>query len=272
MVKTAVKARLIKDVQKRRDRRGIEIDMVGVRDIRYPIVVLDKANGVQHTIAKVNMYVNLPHQFKGTHMSRFIEVLNLYRNEINIRSFPRILAEMKRRLDAKSAHIEFTFPYFIRKAAPVSGAPGLMEYGCKVHGYAGRDVRLVAEVRAPITTLCPCSKEISRKGAHNQRGSVTVAVAFNSLIWFEDLIRMIEQAGSCEIYSLLKREDEKYVTERAYRHPKFVEDVVREVAGKLLADPKITWFSVSAESQESIHNHNAYAFLEREKVKGARPR
>jgi GTP cyclohydrolase I len=147
-----------------------------------------------------------------------------------------------------------------------------MEYGCKVHGFADGDVRLVAEVRAPITTLCPCSKEISRRGAHNQRGSVTVAVTFNSLIWFEDLIRMIEKSGSSEIYSLLKREDEKFVTERAYRHPKFVEDVVREVAAKLLADPKITWFSVSAESQESIHNHNAYAFIEREKVRGARPR
>jgi GTP cyclohydrolase I len=262
----------VKDVQRRRDRRGIEIDMVGVRDIRYPIMVLDKAHGVQHTIAKVNMYVKLPHRFKGTHMSRFIEVLNLYRNEINIKSFPSILGELKRRLNAKTAHVEFTFPYFIRKAAPVSGQVGLMEYGCKVHGFSDTNVRLVAEVRAPVTTLCPCSKEISERGAHNQRGNVTVAVTFNSLIWFEDLIRMIEQAGSCEIYSLLKREDEKFVTERAYRHPKFVEDVVREVAAKLLKDPKITWFSVSAESQESIHNHNAYAYVEREKVKGARPR
>jgi GTP cyclohydrolase I len=261
----------IKDVQKRRDRRGIEIDKVGVRDIRYPIMVMDRENGSQHTIASVNMYVTLPHHFKGTHMSRFIEVLNVYRNEINIRSFPAILTEMKRRLDAKAAHIEFQFPYFIKKPAPVSGEEGLMEYVCRVHGMAAEKVKIVVEASAPITTLCPCSKEISRQGAHNQRGLVSVAVTFREFIWIEDLIAIIERAASSEIYSLLKREDERYVTEKAYRRPRFVEDVVREVAAELMAEDSITWFSISAESQESIHNHNAYAYLEREKVKGAKP-
>jgi GTP cyclohydrolase I len=204
-------------------------------------------------------------------MSRFIELLNLYHNEINIRNFSKILTEMKRRLDATAAHIEFTFPYFISKSAPISGEKGLMEYQCKVHGMAADKVRLVVEASAPITTLCPCSKEISRFGAHNQRGHVSAAVTFREFIWIEDLIRIIEESGSSQIYSLLKREDERYVTEHAYRRPRFVEDVVRDVAKALLAEPAITWFSISAESQESIHNHNAYAHLEREKVPGARP-
>ncbi|MFA6034916.1 MAG: GTP cyclohydrolase FolE2 [Myxococcota bacterium] len=261
-----------KDVQKRRDRRGIEIDKVGVKDIRYPIKVLDRALGTQNTVANVNMYVTLPHQFKGAHMSRFIEVLNLYRDDINTSRLPQILADIKKRLNAGTAHIEVTFPFFIKKAAPVSGEEGLMEYQCKVHAVAAKKNTVVVEVSAPVTTLCPCSKEISRAGAHNQRCVVTVAVTFKKFVWIEDLISIIENSASCEIYSLLKREDEAHVTERAYRRPMFVEDVVRDVATALMALPDVTWFSVSAEAQESIHNHNAYAYVEKEKVRGARPR
>jgi GTP cyclohydrolase I len=204
-------------------------------------------------------------------MSRFVEVLNLYRNEFSIRNVAKILAEMKARLDAGSAHIEFTFPYFIKKAAPVSGLEALMEYGCRVHAMASTGVETVLEVSAPITTLCPCSKEISRAGAHNQRGTATVAVTFKNFVWIEDMVAVMEGSASCETYALLKREDEAFVTERAYDNPKFVEDVVRDMATKLMKNPDITWFSASAEAQESIHNHNAYAQVEREKTEGARP-
>jgi len=260
-----------KDVQKRRDRRGIEIDKVGIKDIRYPIRVLDRVNGSQQTIASVNMYVSLPHRFKGTHMSRFIEVLNIYRNEITTKNIPKILEEMKKRLNASAAHIEFSFPFFAGKSAPVSGEKGLMEYQCKVHGMLSDKVKIVVEVSTPVTLLCPCSKEISRFGAHNQRCIVTAAVTFSEFLWIEDLIAILEKSGSSETYSLLKREDERYVTEKAYLKPKFVEDVVRDIAISLMAEKNVTWFSISAESQESIHNHNAYAFLEREKVEGASP-
>lgn len=254
-------------MQNASDPRRIDIDKVGVKGIRYPIIVLDRQKGTQNTVANINMFVNLPHQFKGTHMSRFIEILNEYRREINIRNFPNILIEMKRRLDAASAHLEVEFPYFIKKKAPISGAEGLMEYVCKIHGVASPTTKidLGVEVRVPITTLCPCSKEISDGGAHNQRGTVALAVRFNHMIWIEDLIDIVETCASCEIYSLLKREDEKYVTERAYDNPMFVEDVVREVARKMMDDENINWFAVWADNIESIHNHNAYAYIERSK-------
>lgn len=253
------------DVQSQPDDRNIAIDKVGVKNIRYPITVLDRANGAQQTVASINMYVDLPHQYKGTHMSRFIEVLSEHSNNINIRNLHGILEEMKTRLDAASAHMEVEFPYFIDKTAPVSGARGLMEYGVSFRGSlnaSGYD--LVVEVAVPVTTLCPCSKEISEGGAHNQRGMVRLAVRFTRFIWIEDLIRLVEESASAEVFSLLKREDEKHVTDRAYATPMFVEDVVREVARKLEQDPNIRWFAVDSENFESIHNHSAYAFVERD--------
>jgi GTP cyclohydrolase I len=256
----------MKDVQSQPDHRNIPIDKVGVKNIRHPVSVLDRANGVQQTVANINMYVDLPHLYKGTHMSRFIELLSEHSNNINIRNLPDILEEMKKRLNAACAHIEVEFPYFIKKSAPVSAAQGLMEYNVAFRGSVnGEGLDLVVEMGVPVTTLCPCSREISSQGAHNQRGLVKLAVRFKRFIWIEDLIQLVEESASAEVYSLLKREDEKYVTEHAYEHPMFVEDVVREVARKLEADPNIIWFSVDSENFESIHNHSAYAFIERDK-------
>jgi len=253
------------DVQSQRDDRRIEIKKVGVKNIRYPISVRDKAHGVQHTVASVNMYVDLPHHFKGTHMSRFVEILNKYRGEMDIKKFRQILSEMKERLRAKSAHLEIEFPYFIEKRAPVTGAKGPMEYICRFYGStnSAEETDLCVEVNVPITTVCPCSKAISEYGAHNQRGIVKLRVRFKRFIWIEDLIRLVEESASCDLYSILKRPDEKYVTEKAYENPMFVEDVVREVARKLEADPNITWFAVESENFESIHNHSAYAYVEK---------
>lgn len=261
------------DVQSQVSERRIDIDKVGVKNIRYPITVLDKAKGRQRTVASVNMYVNLPHQYKGTHMSRFIEILSEYREEISPQSLSYILEEMKRRLCAESAHMELTFPYFIEKTAPVSHVASLMEYTCTFVGAVNGDgLDIVVGVNVPITTLCPCSKEISEMGAHNQRGEVSLSIRYNRFLWIEDMIRLIEKSASSEVFSLLKRSDEKYVTENAYQNPRFVEDVVREIAHKLDQDDNITWFSVASENFESIHNHSAYAFIERWKSPdGKRP-
>ena len=256
------------DLQNSRDHRNIEIDKVGVKNIRYPITVLDRAHGRQQTVATINMYVNLPQEFKGTHMSRFIEILNEYRGEVHIRNFPAILETMKHRLQAQSAHLEVTFPYFVEKVSPVSGAAGLMEYGCRLMGSLSDEggYDMVAAVVVPICTVCPCSKEISDFGAHNQRGVVRVAVRFNRFVWLEEIIQLVESEASCEVYSVLKRPDEKYVTEKAYENPKFVEDVVRDIASRLDRDDHITWYSVDSENFESIHNHSAYAYVERDKT------
>ncbi len=254
----------VADIQSEYDHRQIEISKVGVKDIRYPIIVKDKKKGFQHTVASINMYVNLPHHFKGTHMSRFIEILNEFRQEqLSLQEVQSILTRMKARLNAKAAHFEIEFPYFIEKAAPVSKAVALMEYSCKfVAEKSNKDVFIVS-VTAPVTTVCPCSKEISDEGAHNQRSLVTVAVQFKKFVWIEDLIELIEAAASCEVYSLLKRPDEKYVTEKAYQNPMFVEDIVREIYKTLSADDNIIWFTVESENFESIHNHSAYAFIEK---------
>lgn len=260
------KDREIEDVQNRFDDRNIPIDKVGVKDISYPIWVLDKVRGTQRTVARVKMYVALPHYFKGTHMSRFIEILNEYRQEIGVKTFGPIMREMKRRLDAEVAHLAMEFPYFITKKAPISGAEGLMEYRCKLYGsLANGKEDIAVEVAVPVTTLCPCSKEISEVGAHNQRSLVTVNYRFNRFTWIEDIVELIEQCVSSPIYSILKREDEKYVTELAYQNPMFVEDVVRSIAQKMMDHPNITWFSVESENFESIHNHSAYAYVERQK-------
>ena len=257
----------IRDVQNQFDERQIAVDKVGVKDISYPIRVLDKVRGVQRTIAHVNMYVDLPHYFKGTHMSRFIEILNEYRTEIGVKTFGSIMREMKKRLNAEVAHLEMEFPYFISKKAPRSGAEGLMEYRCKIYGFLKNGEEDIAvEVGVPVTTLCPCSREIAEVGAHNQRSMVRVNYRFSRFTWIEDIIELIESCASAPVYSLLKREDEKFVTEQAYAHPMFVEDVVRAVARKLLDHEDVTWFSVESENFESIHNHSAYAYIERNKT------
>ena len=255
----------MEDIQNHRDDRNIDIDQVGVKGIRYPITVLDKNLGEQQTIAKINMYVNLPRHYKGTHMSRFVEILNEHSRRISLQSFPEIMEEMKKRLNAESAHMEITFPYFIKKEAPVTRSEGLMEYKCTIKGAlnAGKDLALM--IRVPVSTLCPCSKEISDYGAHNQRGEVTLQVRFKKFVWIEDLIRLVEESASAEVFSVLKREDEKYVTEHAYEKPMFVEDIVRDIAQKLNDDANITWFAVESENFESIHNHNAYAYVEKHK-------
>lgn len=252
----------IPDMQRTRDTRNIAIDKVGVKDIRYPIVVQDKRREQQHTVARVNMYVDLPDHFKGTHMSRFIEVLNLYHGEISVENLEAILVEMKRRLEAGRAHLELDFPYFIEKRAPVSGARSLLEYQCRMLGTLAEQFDFVLEASVPVTSLCPCSKEISERGAHNQRSIVTVQIRYAEHVWLEDLIAWVEECASCEVYALLKREDEKAVTERAYDHPMFVEDMVRAVTQKLRSVPRISWFRVQCENFESIHNHSAYAMVE----------
>ena len=255
----------MKDIQQHRDSRNIDIDQVGVKGIRYPITVLDKNMGEQQTVAKINMYVNLPRYYKGTHMSRFVEILNEHSRRISLQNFSEILEEMKKRLNAESAHMEITFPYFINKAAPVTGSEGMMEYKCTFKGSLNRGIDLMITIHVPISTLCPCSKEISDFGAHNQRGEVRLQVRFNKFVWIEDLIELVEKCASSDVYSVLKREDEKYVTERSYNNPMFVEDVVREIAQESNADPNITWFAIESENFESIHNHNAYAYIEKHK-------
>ncbi|MDP3183345.1 MAG: GTP cyclohydrolase FolE2 [Desulfobaccales bacterium] len=260
----------IADVQNHVSPRTIDIDKVGVKNISYPIVVLDKFKGTQHTVARINMYVNLPHRHKGTHMSRFIEILSEYRRDISLKKIGAILEETRRRLNAQSAHIEMSFPYFIEKEAPVTRARGLMEYICNFKGSLDekghRD--LVVGITVPITTLCPCSKEISQVGAHNQRGEVRVQVRYKRFFWIEDLIRLVEESASCEVYALLKRQDEKFVTEKAYSNPMFVEDVVREIAHRLSQNDNFSWYAIESENFESIHNHSAYAYIE-SKERGA---
>jgi len=255
------------DIQNRRDHRRVGINKVGVKNIQYPITVLDKRNKVQHTVGKVNMYVNLPHHFKGTHMSRFVEILNEYRGTINIKAIATILDKMKEKLNAQSAYLEVEFPYFVEKRAPVSGAKSLMGYTCQfLASLTNGHHSLVVGITVPVTTLCPCSKEISKKGAHSQRSLVTVKVTFRKFFWIEDLIRIVENSASSAVFSLLKRSDEKFLTERAYDNPMFVEDVVRNIALRLHAHPNITWYRAESENLESIHNHNAYACVEKEGI------
>lgn len=255
----------MKDVQNMRDHRKINIDKVGIKNLRLPIVVQDRQDGRQSTIADVNFYVDLPHHFKGTHMSRFVEILNDYRESFEVSRLGEMLKATQKRLNALKAHLELTFPYFIKKKAPVSKSPGLIDYMCTISAASNGNeaIDVILTVSVPITSLCPCSKEISEYGAHNQRSVVTLSVRTNEFIWLEELIRIIEDQASSEIYSLLKREDEKFVTEAAYDNPVFVEDIVRGVTEQLAMDKRIDWFSVESENYESIHNHNAYAGVER---------
>ncbi|MDR3159143.1 MAG: GTP cyclohydrolase FolE2 [Zoogloeaceae bacterium] len=257
----------IPDVQNSADTRQLAINKVGIKSIRHPIRVSDKDRGSQCTIAAFNMYVGLPHNFKGTHMSRFVEILNRHETEISVRNFPAMLKEMVERLEAQSGHIEMNFPYFINKTAPISGVKSLMDYDITFIGdiCQGR-IATRLKVVVPVTSLCPCSKEISERGAHNQRSHVTLTVRANAFMWIEDIIGIAESEASSELYGLLKRPDEKFVTERAYDNPKFVEDLVRDVAARLNAEPRIDAYVVESENFESIHNHSAYALIERDKI------
>lgn len=251
------------DVQSSADSRQIAINKVGIKSIRHPIAVADKTVGIQHTIANFNMYVGLPHNFKGTHMSRFVDILNTQSREISVENFPVMLKDMVQRLEAKTGHIEMSFPYFINKAAPVSGVESLMDYEVTLIGDIDNDdIRVALKVVVPVTSLCPCSKEISERGAHNQRSHVTITVSSKSHIWIEDVVTLVEKEASCEVFGLLKRPDEKYVTERAYDNPKFVEDMVRDVAARLNEDSRLDAYCVESENFESIHNHSAYAMIE----------
>lgn len=252
------------DKQSERDHRRLRIDKVGVRGLRFPIQIRDKARELQNTIATIGMFVNLPHEFKGTHMSRFIEVLNAHGSIVHVDNITDILLAMQKKLHATSSHLEMEFPFFLVKKAPVSGMESVMDYTARFDATAcGKEIDFVLTVKANVTTLCPCSKAISAYGAHNQRGEVTVQVRSTRSIWIEDLIALIESSGSAELFSLLKRQDEKVVTERAYENPVFVEDLVRNVVLKLNAHPDVTWYKVEAENYESIHNHNAYACIEK---------
>ena len=254
------------DVQNYVDGRQIAINKVGIKSIRHPIRVADKSGGVQHTIANFNMYVFLPHNFKGTHMSRFVEILNTNEREISIENFESILQQMVHRLEAESGYIEMSFPYFINKTAPVSGVQSLMDYDVTFIG-AIENQRYVhtTKVVVPVTSLCPCSKKISAYGAHNQRSHVTITARTNDFVWIEEIVAIAESQASCELFGLLKRPDEKYVTERAYDNPKFVEDMVRDVATALDNNSRIDSYVVESENFESIHNHSAYALIERDK-------
>lgn len=252
------------DKQSEPDYRKLRIDKVGVRGLRFPIQIRDKAQSVQNTIATIGMYVDLPHEFKGTHMSRFIEVLNSHGSMVHVKNLGNILHTMQERLKSKTAHLEMEFPYFMVKKAPVSGMESVMDYTARFDATAvGKEFDLVLTVKVGVTTLCPCSKAISRYSAHNQRGLVTVQIRFKKPIWIEDLIAIVEASSSSELYSLLKRKDEKAVTERAYENPVFVEDLVRNIAVRLNKHHDVTWYKVEAENYESIHNHNAYACIEK---------
>ncbi len=252
------------DKQSERDHRELSINKVGVRGLRFPIQVRDKARAIQNTVATIGMFVDLPKEFKGTHMSRFIEVLNAHGNNIHVQNVPEILYAMQAKFNAATSHLEIEFPYFMVKKAPVSGLAGVMDYQARFDAAAcHKDIDFVLTVKANVTTLCPCSKAIAAYGAHNQRGEVTVQIRSKKAVWIEDLIAIIESSGSSELYALLKRQDEKAVTERAYENPVFVEDLVRNVALKLNAHPDVTRYKVEAENYESIHNHNAYACIER---------
>jgi GTP cyclohydrolase I len=256
----------IEDVQARTDSRRIPINKVGIKDVYHPVRVKDRSSGEQHTIANFNMYVALPHNFKGTHMSRFVELLHGNEREISVESFRDILAQMTEKLNAQTGHIEMAFPFFVMKKAPVSGVESLMNYQASLIGelHNGKS-ELWLKVVVAATSLCPCSKDISKYGAHNQRSHITIKAKVDGHMWLEELIDIAESEASCEVYGILKRADEKHVTERAYENPKFVEDIVRDVAVRMNNEDRVRAYVVEAENFESIHNHSAYALIEKDK-------
>ena len=253
---------IIPDIQNQRDSRNVPLAKVGVKGLEYPIQVLDKVKKIQHTAAKVDLYADLPRHFKGTHMSRFIEIFHQYRDDLSMPRFMDMLSDICLELEAESAFGSIDFPYFIEKKAPVSALPGIMSYRCRYQGLVSRDKHFTVAVSVPVTTLCPCSKAISDRGAHNQRGIVTVELELGPFFWIEDIIDIVEKAASSPVYSLLKREDEKFITEKAYDNPRFVEDLVRDVYISIKDLNQFPRFSVEAENFESIHNHSAFAFAE----------
>lgn len=257
----------MKDVQSDIDHRKIPINKVGISELKYPISVMEKNGSYQHTIAVINMYVDLPHKYRGTHMSRFIEVISRHSVKLKIHELDEILKDMKKTFQCENAHLIFEFPYFLYKKSPVSGIESPMEYICKVDASLNNQqkLKLIVEVNVPVHNLCPCSKEISISNAHNQRGVVKIRVESIKMIWFEELIEIAENCSSAPLYTLLKREDEKFITEKAYNNPKFVEDTARDIAIILNNDPRICWYSIEVKNFESIHNHNAYALIEKEK-------
>lgn len=254
----------MKDVQNERDYRNIPINKVGIRNLRIPIVVRDQKNQTQSTIADVNMYVDLPHHYRGTHMSRFGEILHRYAHDLSLDTLKAILEEMKQRFECEEAHLEIRFPYFISKPAPVSGVQSYMEYQCCVQATLSDHLSLIMGVEVPVHSLCPCSKEISNYGAHNQRGIVRILAKTKGFVWFEDLINIAERNASAPLFAILKRSDERYLTEKAYLNAKFVEDTARDIALSVDRDTRFTWYQVEVENYESIHNHNAYASITRE--------
>lgn len=252
------------DIQSLEDKRKVKINKVGVKNLKYPIIVDDRENEHQTTIADLDIYVELPHHHRGTHMSRFLEVLNHFHKDNFVQKLPDFLKEIKKELNADNAYVNIRFLYFMKKTAPVSKITSLLSYDCYFQASLNNEFKMQIGVEVPVTTLCPCSKEISENGAHSQRSIVNVMINYNKFIWLEEVIELIESCASCEIYSLLKRVDEKYVTEKAYNNPRFVEDIVREVTLKLQKDKRIDWFKIQSENYESIHNHNAYACVESE--------
>ncbi len=255
----------IPDVQAKADARRVAIDKVGVKNVRYPITLRTRGGGEQTTVARVNMYVSLPHHQKGTHMSRFLEVLNDYAKPLTPGCIKKITREITERLNAEQAHLELEFPYFIEKKAPVTGSPGLMDYNVRFDASSNHADDFVMTVRAPATSLCPCSKEISAYGAHNQRCEIEAGVRFDGEMWIEDVVEHLEASASTQVYAVLKRPDEKFVTEEAFDNPKFVEDIVRDLALRLEDDGRVAWYSINSENFESIHSHNAYAQITRDK-------
>lgn len=245
----------------------MHIQTVGLKGLKTPIRVKEKHGGLQNTIATISMQARLREAQRDNCVTLFTTILHQYLDELSVTSFSKILPHLQNELQAKSVRLEMSFPYFLSKKAPVSNTSSLMEYGCTFSGGVGDDEGFLLSVSVPVTTLCPCSKEISAGGAHNQRGEVTLNVKFKNFIWVEDLIDLIEQSASCEVYALLKRPDEKYVTEKAFNNPMFVEDVVRKVAVLALKNPDITWFSAGVESFESIHKHSAYAYVDSDEVR-----
>ncbi len=253
------------DIQSSQDERNIAIDKVGVKKVKYPIQVRERDNGPQHSVGTFTLTVDLPKEFKGTHMSRFLEVLAEHNNDVSVETIPDILTKLRDRLHADTAHLEVDFTLFRGKAAPVTKKVGMMGYEVGFIAAGGKLNEFWLRLVVPITTLCPCSKEISSFGAHNQRGYVSVKVKPQGKLWLEDVIDMIESAGSAQLYPVLKRPDEKFVTEQAYSNPRFVEDMVREVALAFDREDRVAAYEIEVENHESIHDHNAYAYLARVK-------
>ena len=257
----------MRDVQKEKDSRNIQIDRVGVKGVSYPVILLDKDNKIQNTIANISMSVMLPREFRGTHMSRFIETLEEFGGRVSPANLDVFTKRLCEKLNSSEGHVKFEFPYYFRKKAPVSGIESFSKCDVELEAVHqdNKNFDLIIGINLNVQTLCPCSKEISEFGAHNQRALVSLKVRCSGLVWFEELIAVIESSASAPLFTLLTREDEKYITEHAYQNPRFVEDVLRELALSLDNEKRILWYKINVTSLESIHNHDAFAEIERSK-------